>query len=160
KLRLELPGGFTDDANRALENAARFPLEVAIDEAPPLVKFGSQFGILERNEGGILPVTLRNVEGELSARKYVAANDVIGAHAKKIDDDTSILRWRAKVETAMKSDGQWDEGNKVWTEKTGSHSVFEGESAGFAFSVPKPHGPQPFEVVGIPLKDPGFYVVE
>jgi uncharacterized protein YfaS (alpha-2-macroglobulin family) len=29
-----------------------------------------------------------------------------------------------------------------------------------AFSLPKPNGPRPFEVVGIPLKGPGFYVVE
>ena len=29
-----------------------------------------------------------------------------------------------------------------------------------SFNLPKPNGAKSFEVVGIPLKDPGFYVVE
>ena len=44
---LEMPAQLADDAGRALENAARFPLEVRIDEYPPLVKFSGEFGILE-----------------------------------------------------------------------------------------------------------------
>ena len=39
---LELPAQLVDDAGRALENASRFPLEVRIDEFPPLVKFSAR----------------------------------------------------------------------------------------------------------------------
>jgi len=51
-----------------------------------------------------------------------------------------------------------------WRETTGSSSVFAGvapDAPGMReFSVPKPAGARAFEVVGIPLAGPGFYVVE
>jgi uncharacterized protein YfaS (alpha-2-macroglobulin family) len=39
-------------------------------------------------------------------------------------------------------------------------SILKAESGAREFSLPKPEGAKAFEVVGIPLKDPGFYVVE
>ena len=62
---VEMPAKLRDDAGRVLENAARFPLELGIDAYPSLAKFPAPFGILEATEGGVLPVTLRNVESEL-----------------------------------------------------------------------------------------------
>src|SRR3546814_9537951 len=50
-----LPADIKDESGRPLSNAERFPLEVRIDEAPPLVKFAADFGILEASEGGVLP---------------------------------------------------------------------------------------------------------
>jgi hypothetical protein len=46
-LHVELPAQLADDAGRALENAGRFPLELRVDEYPPLAKFAAEFGILE-----------------------------------------------------------------------------------------------------------------
>ncbi len=45
-----------------------FPLAVRIDEYPPLVKFYGEFGIIEASEGGVLPVTLRNIDAAQSGR--------------------------------------------------------------------------------------------
>src|SRR3546814_2960522 len=56
-----LPADIKDESGRPLSNAERFPLEVRIDEAPPLVKFAAAFGILEASEGGVLPVTRSDV---------------------------------------------------------------------------------------------------
>ena len=43
-----------------------------------------------------------------------------------------------------------------------ANSVFSGENADGAlqFAMPKPNGPNAFEVMGIPLKRPGLYIVE
>jgi len=38
--------------------------------------------------------------------------------------------------------------------------MFGSETRLKEFKVPKPLGPRAFEVVGIPLKDPGLYIVE
>jgi uncharacterized protein YfaS (alpha-2-macroglobulin family) len=42
----------------------------------------------------------------------------------------------------------------------GEKSVFRTEDSTRSFNLPRPSGRKPFEVIGIPLKDPGFYVVE
>ncbi len=63
--KLMLPAGVDDESGRKLANAERFPLDVRFDEPPPLVKFAAPFGILEAKEGGVLPVTVRNVEPAL-----------------------------------------------------------------------------------------------
>ncbi|MGQ0656643.1 MAG: alpha-2-macroglobulin family protein [Chromatiales bacterium] len=57
-----LPEGLQDDAGRALVNQDHFPLTVRTDEAPPLVKFPAQFGIIELHADAMLPVTARNLE--------------------------------------------------------------------------------------------------
>ena len=40
------------------------------------------------------------------------------------------------------------------------NSVFTGDIPARDFTIPKPSGGKAFEVVGIPLKEPGFYIVE
>lgn len=69
-LMIEMPQGLHDEEGRPLANAAQFPLEVAVDRAPPLAKFSTgRFGILERAAGGILPLTIRHVEQNLQVRR-------------------------------------------------------------------------------------------
>src|SRR5438309_3758016 len=82
--KLVMPAGLTDFSGRPLSNARRFPLDVAIDQPPPLVKFAAPFGILEAKQGGVLPVTVRGVEPELGE-----AVQAIGGGAARIggDDD-------------------------------------------------------------------------
>jgi uncharacterized protein YfaS (alpha-2-macroglobulin family) len=189
RFRVEVPVELRDDAGRALSNASRFPLEVATDELPPLAKFSGEFGILESREGGVLPVTLRNLEPEVAAKLQRvgsaadAATGIPGLSLRLADDDAEIARWIRRVETAMRyrservraaegqdeasearSEPQASEGHWVWKERTGSTSVFEDAPPGSgetrSFTVPKPGGAREFEVVGIPLGDPGLYVVE
>src|SRR5262245_34774368 len=116
-LSIEVPEGLRDDAGRPLANAARFPLEVATDELPPLAKFSGEFGILESREGGVLPVTLRNLEPEVAARLLASANAGPAAGAgtaapqapiparslRLVDDDAEIVRWIGRVGKATEA---------------------------------------------------------
>lgn len=152
-----IPAGLTDDAGRPLENRARFPLSVATDAYPPLVKFAGSFGILEAKEGGILPVTLRNVETE-------ALPAVAGKRLKVTQSDAAIATWLRRTEEAERPTGEWreDKASKrsYWYEMTGSSAILANEKSAEAITVPKREGARAFEVVGIPLTAPGFYVVE
>lgn len=170
RLRVELPENLSDDAGRVLENAARFPLPVAIDDYPPLAKFSGDFGILELKEGGVLPVTLRNLEPRVAGQQLVveAKEGLPGQVRRIIDDDGEIIQWLERVRKAGQIRGEWVKpagaGAKadpdVWREDTGSVSVFGKTDRTTSITVPKPLGEKAFEVIGIPLTQPGFYVVE
>lgn len=153
-----LPAGLVDDAGRKLENAARFPLWVRIDAYPPLAKFSGTFGILEARQGGVLPVTLRDVEPVLNARQTRLSGKILRVDA----DAGTIIDWLRRVEEAAQPRGGWVSAGprRVWRDTTGSASVFGSGDTTTAFRVTKPHGQRPEEVVGIPLGQPGFYVVE
>lgn len=179
-LRLSLPEELRDDAGRVAENAPRFPLEFNTDALPPLVKFPAIFGILERTEGGLLPVTLRNVEPELAGQQ--ASPPVHGTSLRVEQADADIISWLKRVDAHNQADGVWLEGanqRPVWHERTGSESVFSSafdilaettssspppklpaDTVTRPFTVPKPLGGKDFEVIAIRLQDPGFYVVE
>ena len=179
-----MPQGFVDDSGRKLENAARFPLPLRMDAAPPLAKFSGTFGILEAREGGVLPVTLRDVEPILHAQQQRLPGKVL-----RVDGDAStIAGWLTRVEEANQPTGEWvsadevdnprglrpkladqelaeaEEGTsrprKVWRDTTGSTSLFGAGDSTTAFTITKPGGQRPEEVIGIPLGQPGFYVVE
>jgi uncharacterized protein YfaS (alpha-2-macroglobulin family) len=166
KLTIELPQGFVDDNGRRPQNTDRFPLGVPLDEYPPLVKFSGEFGILEAATGGVLPVTLRNVERSVKGRRAGGApsRDIPGS-TKRIETDAGIVAWLERVKAAMGSRGEWqppqkDQDRGTWLELTGSESVFKDDDATTAFTVPRVTSERGFEVVGIPLGKPGFYVVE
>ncbi len=176
---LELPAAIRDDAGRALENASRFPLAVRIDAYPPLVKFSGEFGILESLEGGVLPVTLRNIDAAAAG----TAATIEGRQFRVPDDPAAIIDWLERVKTAAQPRGKFvdnpraannranagnanDTGDDAaepsvrWHEETGDKSVFGSTDVTSALSIRKPAGAKPAEVVGIPLGAPGFYVVE
>jgi hypothetical protein len=58
------------------------------------------------------------------------------------------------------ADSEGSDSGYRWREDTGSQSVFSASDATRKFSLNKPSGKKAFEVVGIPLKAPGVYVVE
>ncbi len=176
-----LPDRLLDDAGRPLENAARFPLEVRVAEYPALAKFSGTFGILEAREGGILPVTLRNLEPRLTAR----LSSLPAKMLRLGDDPAAVAAWLRRIEAVNEPSGEWVEPEKpapgalkqkledqqdeaaggyvntrLWREQTGTTSVFEASDKVRTFSLDKPSGQKPAEVIGIPLKEPGFYVVE
>lgn len=142
EFRLELPANLRDDAGRALTNAARFPLQVRTDDDPPLVKFVTGFGILERNADPAIAVTVRNVEPELAARmSYVNGGVVL---ASKPQD---IIAWMRRL-------------HEINQGEAGKTPLFTEQDKPRDFKLPKPGGQRAFEVIGIPVKAPGFYVVE
>jgi uncharacterized protein YfaS (alpha-2-macroglobulin family) len=179
-LKVILPANVRDDAGRSLTNQAHFPLEIRTDDFPPLVKFAADFGILELKADPILPLTVRNVEPTLAGalievkegNKTISPAEVV---------DTQGSRTILNPEQAGEVDSMQgrilritpDRANqlRLWMKKLSDQvsdrdkrgqSIFSGDSAGFlqAVSVPKLKGPKSFEVVGIPLRKPGFYVVE
>jgi uncharacterized protein YfaS (alpha-2-macroglobulin family) len=162
---VELPDGLVDDAGRALENAARFPLAVRTDDYPPLAKFPGQFGIVELKADAVLPVTLRNLEASVETRQFKpglkGGKPIPGQKLRLQQDDAEIIAWLKRVERAgdYRSKPDPKDKNKE-INLTGAASLFKDGKKVESFQLPKPGGAKEFEVVGIPLKEPGFYVVE
>ncbi len=182
---IELPPGFKDDAGRPLSNRDLFPLNVRTDGYPPLAKFASRFGIIELKGDAALPVTLRNLEPEVKTRMLKLGKDRDGMMSKareglldqavKLGESVGTI-----LPDALKQKNQevvaglkgrlhrirMDKEEKVidWLRKVASarrdSAILKGEADVKEFTVPKPGGSRAFEVVGIPLRKPGVYVVE
>jgi alpha-2-macroglobulin len=153
KLTLHLPASLRDDAGRTLVNAGRFPLAVRTGEQPPLVKFAAPFGIIEANGDRLLPVTVRNVEAQLAGRMHT--NGV----AMRLDASRTadVLAWLRKVAGPHGGlNPSQPDGDQLKV------SIFKGAKpdALQRFTLPRPLGRRAFEVIGIPLRQPGFYAVE
>jgi uncharacterized protein YfaS (alpha-2-macroglobulin family) len=166
EFRLELPAGLEDDSGRKLSNADKFPLAVKTGDMPPLAKFASRFGILELNAQPVLPLTVRNIEpavlGRLLKQGGISGLERLKGKIFSIvkgADRTSdeIIDWLIKVQTY--DTAQWEFYNPSYTDKR-AQSVFTAGDEVRQISIPRPEGTRAFEVIGIPLKEPGFYVVE
>lgn len=157
--KVSIPAEVKDESGRPLTNGARFPLDIRFDAAPPLVKFAASFGILELKEGGVLPVTVRNVEPSLQGQ-----NLAIAGQSLRIDgSDGKIAEWLRTVDSADEYDVEdIKKGDEVvgHITNTGSKPILTGADSGSRMSIGLPGKGKDFEVVGIPLSKPGFYVVE
>jgi uncharacterized protein YfaS (alpha-2-macroglobulin family) len=156
--RVLLPAGIEDESGRALVNAARFPLEVRFDAAPPLVKFAADFGILEANEGGVLPVTVRAVEPGIAGK----LSSIGGRVARMPAGDGEIAAWLRRIAKAAENDFREEgpEGNTHSVNYTGAASLLNAQAGAKPLALSLPGKGKAFEVVGVPLGKPGFYVVE
>jgi uncharacterized protein YfaS (alpha-2-macroglobulin family) len=156
KLSVSLPAGLKDDAGRVLVNQARFPMAIRTDAQPPLVKFPARFGIIEAKGDKLLPVTVRNVETQVAGTKVdgtsLRVND--GA-ATPEQQDQQVIAWLKR----MGSSYSW-EPQELYVDKMTKPLLDAKAGKLERFTMPKPGGAKAFEVVGIPLRKPGFYVVE
>jgi alpha-2-macroglobulin len=156
---VEVPHDIVDETGRALANPSRFPLAVRTDEFPPLAKFSARFGIIEQADP-VLPLTVRNLEPEIHGAKLDlhGAAAVSGSSLYGLLSHIEATYWRLPPPTAATV--------MSWMQKVAQanrdQSVFgAGPGAGAkTFTLPKPNGAKAFEVMGIPLKDPGLYIVE
>ena len=185
-----LPRDLKDNAGRPLANAASFPLKVATGAAPPIAKFAAApFGIVERYADAMLPVTLRHVQVDLRSASGGASGAVPASagqiRVKRLQSDADILAWYAKVqkyhETQMTAEelglpkSQWftteDDTDakgrpiKRRVERrvgTREISLLANDAGAQRLDLPQLAGgdPRPFEVVGLPLTEPGYHVVE
>ena len=180
EVTIELPSKFRDDAGRELENAKSFPLKVRIDDDPPLIKFPSRFGILEQNAQPMLPVSVRNVEATLKGMqgsyggaaksKNEAANPANEGALARIDtdDDAQLADWIHRVMTPPhetqsvvnrfeKEKGHWPREGEIplLFGRAKNDKLFHSSP----LSLPRAEGDRTFELIGIPLQKPGFYVV-
>ncbi|HYQ61526.1 MAG TPA: MG2 domain-containing protein, partial [Desulfatiglandales bacterium] len=147
---IELPSGLKDEAERPLANADKFPLSIRTDRYPPLAKFPARFGIVELKGDRLLPVTLRNVEPEVKAKSLKLGKEE-GIMARIIARISNVpLERPANLQAALRrvASASRERSMLTWDQEIKE------------FKVPKPSGSKAFEVVGIPFKDPGLYLVE
>ena len=167
ELKIELPTDLKDEAGRTLANAASFPLTVRTGALPPLAKFPGAFGILELKEGGVLPVTLRNVEATVPvANLPMPAANAHRFSEKRLTDDAEVIAAikavaRFERQTKNHTIGEGDEAYEYVDPYYARESSFlKGKAGVTRRELPKPGGSGEFEVVGIPLQKPGFHLVE
>jgi uncharacterized protein YfaS (alpha-2-macroglobulin family) len=188
-LTIEAPANLKDASGRTLANADLFPLRTATAPMPPLAKFSSgSFGIIERfAEPGVpamLPVTLRHVEADLHVQGLDSGTSRITK--LRLDADRDIRQWMRAVDQfdGISMSHSMIEARMPELLRNGIRPVVIPNGDG---TVPKdpqidirslsmlakrpgvetlslpaadPKALRPFEVVGIPLAKPGFYVVE
>ena len=161
-LRLELPKGLKDLSGRPLANASQFPLNFSTGPLPPLAKFPGRFGILELAEGGVLPVTLRQVEAALPLGIEGQAGSARQLRLDAQAEDAQVIAtWQALEQ--FENQGRMvpgADGERYDPYYARELSFLDRRSGVARRELPKPGGSQAFEVVGIPLEKPGFYVVE
>lgn len=178
---IELPRDVKDASGRSLSNADSFPLKVATGDAPPIAKFAAApFGVVELNGEAMLPVTLRHVQGDLRPAATAGA-----VRIKTLRSDAEIFEWYRKVaafhernlsaQAAGLPESQWYEIERVTDGKGRTKQVKRMRSLPSRelsllnkgsdvrkLDLPQLQGgdPRPFEVVGIPISEPGYHVVE
>lgn len=153
KFTLSIPAGLKDDAGRALVNQARFPMAIRTDAQPPLVKFPARFGIIEAKGDKLLPVTVRNVESRLAGSKVDGA--ALRVNDGGASSDQQVIGWLKRL-----SFGEGWEPRELTRDRMNAPLLDASAGKVERFAMPKPNGGKAFEVVGIPLRKPGFYVVE
>lgn len=183
KMSLSLPEGLKDDAGRTLVNADQFPLSFRTATFPPLVKFSSgSFGVIERftevgpgndktNAQASVPLTVRNVEAALATQDMAISAGTVGDYVTQDDRDT--LQWYARVqrlENRRLTRNQIKDvmaGKELRSEDkpvldTRAFSALEGLSKVRSLRLPgmDADDPRPFEVIGVPLSEPGFHILE
>ncbi|WAC72589.1 MG2 domain-containing protein [Roseateles sp. SL47] len=145
--KLEMPKGTKDVSGRPLSNAASFPMVIQTGAAPPLAKFAAApFGIVEweRQEPSLVPLTMRHVQPELQPG---GPGKVL---IKRVTDDLEVLRWFGKVRKA--SNDEW---------KSREVPMLQGDANAQSLTLPKSSTPATeMEVVGVPLRQPGYHVLE
>ena len=181
RFSIELPKDLKDASGRLLSNASAFPQPVATGAAPPMAKFATApFGIIERNADAMLPVTLRHVQGDL--RPAAGTGQL---RIKRVESTAAILAWLGKVRRFHESEVTAREAGlppSQWTETvteqdargrpmrrtvdrtlgTREVSLLKADAIARRLDLPQLQGgdPRPFEVVGIPIGQPGYHVVE
>ncbi len=150
RFTLTLPADLRDDAGRALANATAFPLAVATGGLPPLAKFpGGGFGIVEAGPDAMLPLTLRHVQADLAGASTGGRVAVQRLDAATTDE--ALLRWLAR----LKEDAQ--------TSFKSRETSLLAQAAGVQRAeLPQLQGSEAraTEVLGVPLPQRGFHVVE
>lgn len=153
RFKLSLPAKVVDDAGRVLANAGSFPLNVATGGWPPLAKFaGAPFGIVEAgnsNDPAMLPMTLRHVQADLAGAATGGKVAVLRVEASA--SDVTLLRWMARLQSDHNQQYQTRE-KPMLGDEPGVHRA----------ELPqlKTTAPRATEVIGVPLPQRGYHVVE
>lgn len=149
KFQVTLPANIKDDSGRALTNAKEYPLNVQTDGYSPLIKFSARFGVVEWTTESMLPVSVRNIEKNMKINQLGFAGKTF--NLASLESAKNIIEL---YELTM------DKGEYAYDGvDPRNNSIFKREKP-IQFNLPKASGEHDYEMMGIPLKDPGFYVVE
>ncbi|MFV9474605.1 alpha-2-macroglobulin family protein [Advenella sp. RU8] len=185
-MRVILPADFRDDAGRVLSNASQFPLKSSFGRTPPLVKFASStFGIIEmhaetepgkslKEQPALVPLTVRNVESNLQADDHLVSPGQVSDFVPQSDQD--VLNWFYRVRRleearyspanirAIMNDQAINWGNEDQKTEidTRSVSILSNKEGVTKVDLPASgkNNEREFEVIGLPLRQPGFHVLE
>jgi uncharacterized protein YfaS (alpha-2-macroglobulin family) len=136
---LELPGDIKDQSGRSLENTVSLPRSIKFGDLSPLVKFDSQFLVLESLSNPTVPLNLRNVKEAAGTPPVV--------RAAKISEPYEM--WKMLVAVDQHSQTHQKEITPLL-----------GKDLSHPITYAKSDSGKAFEKVGIPLRGPGFYVLE
>lgn len=185
-MRIVLPADFRDDAGRELGNASQFPLKSAFGRTPPLVKFASStFGIIEKHaetepgqslkeQPALVPLTVRNVESHLQADDHFISPGQVSDFVPQTDQD--VLNWfhrvrrlddvrysPANIRAIMNDQAiDWNREDPKTEVDTRSVSILANHENVSKINLPASgsNNERDFEVIGLPLQQTGFHVLE
>jgi len=88
---LHIPEALVDIYNRRPVNSDKFPLRFKVDRMPPLVKFASQFGIVEMIDGeATLPLVVRGLKKDLKIKAHSIEGGI--PESSQIEKEGLIIR--------------------------------------------------------------------
>lgn len=134
-----IPAKVRDEDGRLLTNQSQFPLKVRTGADPALLKFAASFGVIEAGPGAAMAVTLRRVE------KSVATQFQGWTGQLRAKEFGAIIKGLGDLQRSPYGETPLD----MWQGRPVQN-----------ISIQKPLNPAQTEVVGIPLKEKGFYLVE
>lgn len=155
------------------------PLGVVVGDTPPLAKFGGRFGIAERAIGGVVPLTVRQVEGQGDAAPATL-------RTLRISDDATMIRAYQELMRVTQADDSRARLNDDWAEGDEVEPAAPAKGVGafrYAFrskadadtralpwlktlrearsqALPRRFEGRAFEVLGVPLAEPGLHLME
>lgn len=174
---IDVPRDLKDDAGRSPENIASFPLKVRMEEYPPLARFSSRFGIIEKVDP-YLPVTVRNIEPVIKGGirnvpgEKDIADKIISTGSETLNKISGFVGKAApdagkKIESMLSAKMMAVNGDEeiikwlhILAGAKRDVSILEHDRKTKELTIPRPQGKEAFEVIGVPLDKPGFYVIE
>ncbi len=159
RFTLVVPPGLKESGTgTALE--LRRPITFRTSAYPPLVKFARSFGILERNADPALPITVRSLEPATGGTAAVIRK-------LRVTSEQDMIRWYSRTAGFQKRDRSADDddydgfGDEIkGDDDFRARSLLKGNAQAQTIPLPKPGGAKEFEVVGLPLAEPGLHVIE
>jgi len=161
RFTLVVPPNLKESGTSTLLTLKR-PMTLRTSAYPPLVKFPRSFGIIERNADPALPLTVRNLEGAGSGGGAVIRK-------LRVTSEQDMIRWYARTLGFQQSDRSIDDDESDYTDfgerlkgddDKRARSLLKGNAQAQTLPLPKPGGPKEFEVIGLPLPEPGLHIVE
>jgi uncharacterized protein YfaS (alpha-2-macroglobulin family) len=139
ELQLVIPPRVKDEDGRMLANQNQFPLKFMTADYPSLLKFAADFGVIEAGPDASASVTLRHVEKSLPTRFEGYQQRLAAAQFPR------IIQRLDEVQSKPVSAEPFNAITGIAMQK---------------MEVKKPLAAKETEVVGIPLKQKGFYTIE